>query len=413
MDRDEYIRSFEERAPQNRPPQRYRKRKVNKKKLYAKRALMILCMLLILSSVIGVFACTCNSCVNNCTGGGAASGGKPSQGGNPQGGTATEPQTTAPIEDPNKVTIQKYNVKDDGKDAVYLSDTVYLYNDQGYNILGAGEAGAKHYAQVVSSIAESLGSDINVYAMVAPNHAEFGLPQRIIEDLGCTSQADNIQCIYDNMSDSIIKINAYNAIADHIGEYVYFGTDHHWTSLGAYYGYTAFCEKAKIKAVDINALTKNSIEDFRGTLYTQTLSSVLYNNPDRVDYYELPMETYAYMREKPDSEMMLTDIYYAGAAPGSLTYGVFCWGDVVEFIIHSDVGTGKKIALIKDSYGNALAPYLAANYDEVHVIDFRHWDKGNLKGYLEENGIKDVLFVNNTMSANTPQQVDAMKEILN
>ncbi len=409
MDRDEYIRSFEDRPTQQRPPQRYRKKKVNKKKLYARRALIILCMVLILALVIGVFSCTVGSCVSNCSGGSEGSG--TPVGTKPQSGGEV-PQTTAPYVDPNRVVIEKYVVKDDGTDAVYLSDTVYLYGDKGYNIFGASDAGAKHYAQVVSSIAENLG-DVNVYAMVVPNHSEFGLPQRVIEDLGCTSQADNIQCIYDNMSESIVRINAYNTIADHVNEYVYFNTDHHWTGLGAYYGYKAFCEEANIKPVNIDALTRNSIEDFRGTLYTQTLSTALYNNPDRVDYYELPMETYAYMREKTDSEMMLTDVFYAGAAPGSLTYGVFCWGDVVEFIIHSDVGTGKKIAVVKDSYGNALAPYLAANYDEVHVIDFRYWDRGNLKGYLEENGIEDVLFVNNTMSANTPQQVDAMQGVLN
>ncbi len=411
MDRDEYIRSFETRPPQKRPPQRYRKKKVNKKKLYAKRALIIICMLLIVAAVIGIFACTCNSCASNCTGGSTHEGDSTNA---PfetqtQQGTQGEVQTTAPQASSND-KIVKYVVKDDGKDAVYLSDVVYLYNDKGYNIFGGTDAGARHYAQVVSDIADSLDDEINVYCLVAPNHSEFGLPERVAEDLGCTSQADNIQCIYDNMSDRVITVNAYNELSEHVSEYIYFGTDHHWTGLGAYYGYTAFCKRAGIEPMKLEG--KNTIEGFRGTLYTQTGSSTLSNNPDHVDYYDLPVETYAYMVEHSGDTMMEVPVYYPAAEGGSNTYGLFCWGDVAQFVIHSEAGTGKKIAVVKDSYGNALCPYLAANYDEVHVIDFRHWDVGDLRGYLAENGIEDVLFINNTMSANTPQQVDAMQGIL-
>ena len=46
------------------------------------------------------------------------------------------------------------------------------------------------------------------------------------------------------MSKDVIKINAYDEIAAHKGEYMYFRTDHHWTGLGAYYAYKAFAQKA-------------------------------------------------------------------------------------------------------------------------------------------------------------------------
>ena len=63
--------------------------------------------------------------------------------------------------------------------------------------------------------------------------------------------------------------------------------------------------------------------------------------------------------------------------------------------------------MIKESYGNAFAPYLAYNYDEVHVIDFRYYS-GSLKQYCSDNGITEVLFLNGVMSANTPLQLDNM-----
>ena len=72
---------------------------------------------------------------------------------------------------------------------------------------------------------------------------------------------------------------------------------------------------------------------------------------------------------------------------------------------------GKKIAIVKESYGNCLSPYFTNNYEEVHIIDFRYFrDNVNksFQAYCTENGITDVLFVNGVMSANTQIQLDSM-----
>ena len=76
-------------------------------------------------------------------------------------------------------------------------------------------------------------------------------------------------------------------------------------------------------------------------------------------------------------------------------------------ITNHDDASGRKLLLVKDSYGNAIAPFLAANYSEVHVADFRSFP-GKLPAYCQENGITDVLFFNNVMSANTYSQIETM-----
>ena len=78
----------------------------------------------------------------------------------------------------------------------------------------------------------------------------------------------------------------------------------------------------------------------------------------------------------------------------------------------SDKAQDKKIAVVKESYGNAFAPYLTYNYKEVHVIDFRTFGK-NLPQYCKENGIDEVLFLNGIMSANTQIQLDSMSTLFN
>lgn len=320
----------------------------------------------------------------------------------------TAPATTAPTEP--KDVITQFDAEDDGSKAAVYTDTIFLYKNTGYNLFGSNEKIAKHYASSINKAVKGLDKDITVYNIVVPNHTEYGVPQKIITDLGGSSQAENIKTINNNLDERIIQVNTYNILAQHSDEYIYFNTDHHWTGLGAYYGYVAFCEEAGLTPMDIKSAKKNSVAGFTGT-FTSTIPS-LANTPDTVDYYSLPVDTYAYLTERGSNETLTVDTYYPGATAGTYSYGVFCWGDVAEFIIHSNAGTGKKVALVKDSYGNAFAPYLAANYDEVHLIDFRYWNGDNFKSYLKQNGITEVIILNNTMSANSPTQVDTLADLL-
>lgn len=322
----------------------------------------------------------------------------------------TEAPTTAPeILSPTEYITPV--IKDNGKDGTLYSSTLYLYQNKGFNLFGSTEKVAKNYATTLNGIVKKLDKNIKVYNIVIPNHTEFGLPLRIRDSIGCTSQAENLQQIAKNLGSRIQSINCYNALAEHNDEYIYYNTDHHWTSLGAYYAYTAFCEQTGQTPLDLTKLKKNSIDGFVGSFYTLSGSSSLYNNSDTVIYYTLPNETSAKMTERMGSSTINCDVYYPASTSGSLTYGVFCWGDTAKFVIKSDAGTGKKIAVVKDSYGNAFAPYLTANYDEVHLLDYRYYS-GNLNDYLKKNGITEVLFLNNTMSANSTSQVAGMKNAL-
>ena len=327
----------------------------------------------------------------------------------------TEAPTEPPTEEPDKpASVDTYVtpvIADDGKDGTLFSSTLYLYKGKGFNLFGSTDKVAKNYATAVNDLTKKLDKNITVYNMVVPNHTEFGLPKRIQDSIGCSSQAENLKQITANLSDRIIPINCYNELSEHNTEYIYYNTDHHWTSLGAYYAYSAFCAQTGQTPVELSALSANTIDGFTGSFYTLSGSSALKENADKVIYYSLPNKTSATMTERMGDSSIACDVYYPASTGGSLTYGVFCWGDTAKFVIKSDAGTGKKIAVVKDSYGNAFAPYLTANYDEVHLLDYRYF-KGNLNDYLKANGITEVMFLNNTMSANSASQVTAMKNAL-
>ncbi len=424
--------------------QKYKKMKRKKKgKLIAKRVLLILlCCVLLTGIVLGSYFYVVPFVGNLFSGDNKPSSSdnsqKNSRGENPLGGAtsdeaetltetetqpttqaATEPATTIPTEAPTEAPTLpapeeefiKPTIADDGKNGTLYSSTLYLKDNKGFNLFFSSDKVAKKYSDAVNSFSEKLGDKITVYNMVVPNHTEFALPDRIKNSVKSVSQADNIKCIYDNVNDKVVNINVYNALSKHNTEYIYYNTDHHWTSLGAYYAYTAFCEELSLEAVDIKTLKKNTINGFTGSFYSLTSNAGLKKNADTVEYYDIPVKTYAYMKERMSSDNIRVDMYYPASTGGTLTYGVFCWGDTAQFVIHSEAKTGKKIAVVKDSYGNAFAPFLANHYDEVHLIDYRYWS-GNLKDYLTKNGIQEVLLLNNTMSANNTSQVDIMKSIL-
>lgn len=328
----------------------------------------------------------------------------------------TEPTsaTEAPTQAPTNSSVKE--IADNGKEGYYdENSSLYFWDNKAFELFYAGNDSAKQYADAINGYKQKLGSDIKVYDMVVPSHSEFGLCEReakkISSELGVTSQRNNTTVLYKNLSKDIKSVDIYDALNSHKTEYIYFNTDHHWTALGSYYAYTVFAKSAGITPVQLSAMQKNTINGFLGSLYTNSQADILKNNPDYIDYYTLPGSYTCKLFIRGSSEAVDVSIYNEDAKAGSDTYEVFLRGDnPLTVIDNTDNDTGDKIALVKDSYGNAFAPYLAYNYDEVHVIDYLYFD-GNLSDYCKANGIKTVLFLNSITYANSSLQLTAMKSL--
>ena len=306
--------------------------------------------------------------------------------------------------------FQTPEIKDD-KSNGYSAYGLYVWNKQAFELFGSDESKAATYAETINGFAEQLG-DIIVYDMIIPNHTEMGLPQRLKDsDAPSTSQAENKKSIYSKLSDNVKPVNAYNYLADHNDEYIYFGSDHHWTGLGAYYAYSAFAKTNDMPVLSLDDCTEMQIEGFTGTFFN-TAGGL---DTDTVHYWDFPYEVTMDITDANGTENTYTSPYYQYAEGGSLTYGVFIMGDNPLTVLKSasdNAEPGRKIAVIKESYGNAFVPYLTYNYEEVHVIDFRSFGQ-NLVTYCRQNGIDEVLFLNGVMSANTQIQLDSMSSLFN
>ena len=188
-------------------------------------------------------------------------------------------------------------------------------------------------------------------------------------------------------------IDVFPTLQEHAEEDIYYRTDHHWTTLGTYYGYEEFTKayglptrwylKGEMKAV---------AEDFQGTLQSKlnlpTEGEAIYMFPRTLEQeYQI---TYDLM-EQADS------FYEESYLEGKNKYGYFLDDNHAFIEIERESFSEKTLFIIKDSYANSMVPMLAHHYKNVYVMDLRYFN-GKLLDFMQTydtNGDMDVLVLYN------------------
>ena len=298
-------------------------------------------------------------------------------------------------------------IYDDGTEG-YMSSGILIYNNKGFEMFYGSDSMATAYAEMLNDCAGQL-SGTKVYSMVIPNHSEFGVPERVRNYYEEASQRENTMAVNNALSASITAVDIYDALNLHNNEDIYFDTDTHWAPLGAFYAYEKFCEAAGVTPTTLDSFTKTS-SDFTGYLAYVTSEDVLNSNPDTLDLYD---PKYNYTCEISYDGQYFEETDSLNSHDESLGYAMYLHGDMgCVRITNHDLSTGRKLLVVKDSYGNAMGPFLGASFDEVHVVDFRYFE-GDLPTYCTEHGITDVLFAVNEMAVNTEQHQNSIRAMFN
>lgn len=197
------------------------------------------------------------------------------------------------------------------------------------------------------------------------------------------SQKDMIDYTYGKLSDTINSIDVYEKLLSKKEEYIFYNTDHHWTSLGAYYAYEEIMQNLDKDYVNISTLEKTTLStDFNGTIFSK--SGVRYVIPDIIDVYISNKEIDISDANGTRTEML----YNLEKLETNDKYEVFLGGnDPVVTIKGTGLGN---LLLIKDSFSNSLAPFLSESYENIHLVDLRFM-KMPMSDYIIDNNITDVL----------------------
>jgi hypothetical protein len=270
------------------------------------------------------------------------------------------------------------------------------------------------YAGILNQYRAKLGKGVKIYSMIAPSNSEF---VQLKKYKGITdSQNEALNYMNSRLNPGILSINVYDALNSHTDEYIYFRTDHHWTALGAYYGYCAFMKARGEKPVPLEKYQRVDLEGFLGSSYSKTLDKSLEKNPDTVSVY-MPFTEHEFTIHygKGPEKREVIDLQYADSKTNKylvfISSGELTWG-----LIKTDVKNGKRILVVKDSFGNALVPFLLPHYEEIYIVDSRFYNISaagkNIIQFTRDNGINEVLFMNYMESVNWHKFMEGVQALM-
>lgn len=289
---------------------------------------------------------------------------------------------------------------------------LYVHDGAAYSKYYFTEEVAKKYASVINTCAAKLEGKAEVFSLLVPDSSSVELSDEELRAMGGSSESDAIRYYDSLMSDQVKKVDVFPTLKEHSGEYLYFRSDHHWTELGAYYAYVKFCEEAGIQPVSLDDKQLMQFDGFLGSFYQKLNDPTMGANPDTVDAH-VPLGTnemrYLDRDGAWNDAKVVTDV---SAWNRGSKYQTFIAGDqpLVE-IENPQIEDDSSVLLVKESFGNAFAPLLVDNFKRVYVIDYRYY-QGNIVEFVEQNGIKDVIFMNNITHASTNGVVDKLASMM-
>lgn len=322
--------------------------------------------------------------------------------------TPTYPVPTSDANDiyPNRTVARYVNRVNPNAPVKTLKSGIMLIGEPGKiraaEPYGGRSAGEVEYANAANKYKRVFGDSVNVYCMVIPNAGAFYTPNKASSG---KNQGTTINRIFSHLSDSVKAVDIYSILGRHAAEPIYSRTDHHWAPLGAYYAAKKFAAVAKVPFKDLTHYKKHVIHNYVGTMYMFTKSQEIKNSPEDFVYYTpdstVTYET-TYINYNTKKGVALSerapqkgDFFQKGVA-GAGCYVVFMGGDAKITQVRTSTKNGRRLIIFKDSYGNAIPGYLFFSFEEIHVIDCRFF-KRNIKKYVKDNKITDILFANNIM----------------
>ena len=259
-----------------------------------------------------------------------------------------------------------FGAKDTLINRVNVPDQSKLDQDMGYLDALVGNVDVPVYFGLIPSAAA-------IWADRLPKGAPTADEKAVIDQLYFSTGASTI--------------DLYGALSAHSGEDIYYRTDHHWTSLGAFYGANAIFEALGMEPLKLEDFQKTTVTDqFYGTSFST--SGVRWLPPDQIDTYV------------PDEGVKVTSWFKGAPEKGSLyvdsyldvkdKYSYFLGGRQPLCVVETEVRTGPRVLVIRDSYSDCLTPFLTQRFSQVHLFDPRD-NLTSIKGYVEENEIDAVI----------------------
>ena len=192
--------------------------------------------------------------------------------------------------------------------------------------------------------------------------------------------------------EGVEPVDFLTPLTDHAGEEIFYRTDHHWTTLGAWYGYAALMEalgrgEEVLEQKAFEPWIEYHSDEFQGTLYSQ--SGIDWLPSDAIEFWvpDVGFEVTSWR----DGSPKWAALYDLNKLQTKDKYSAFLGGNQPLCVIRNPEGSGK-LLVIRDSYADSMAPFLTLHFEEVHLLDPRYY-RYSAARYAEENGLDAVAVV--------------------
>ena len=269
-------------------------------------------------------------------------------------------------------------------------DGILIYGGRAIEVSGGRSSSSSRYAKILNRFRQKLDASISMTSIMVPTAIAFyGSPNY---QRSSRRSRTIVSDVCNRLISGVDPMNGYEAMAPHREEYIFYRTDHHWTALGAFYVYQEYARKKGFPAVERPRWNWKEGRPFLGSLYGITRAASLKNNRDRTVFPNPPIAYTAsrfgrnWSKGKKGRPAQFINPAFRG-------YNVFLGGDFPLIIGRTSMENDRHVVLIKNSFGNAFAPFLLPHFETVTVVDYRYFE-GHLTRLIDELEITDVIFLN-------------------
>ena len=237
--------------------------------------------------------------------------------------------------------------------------------------------------------------DVQTSVMLVPDAACI-LSDRLPAFAGVEDQKQLLGVAKQRLGDDVNWIDAVSVLNNHVSDKLYYKTDHHWTTLAAFY---VFRESAASLGIDgevgENFASYTISDDFNGVLASK--SGVGLSEKETIDIYVPTQGDDDVVVNYVDEGRKTTSLYDSSKLETRDQYGVFLGGNSSVIDIRTVSPEKKRLLVLKDSFANCFIPFLAPYYREIVVVDPRYYS-GTIGDIMDTYRITDalVLYSGNT-----------------
>lgn len=259
--------------------------------------------------------------------------------------------------------------------------------------------------QAIRSFAQASGCPAALLAVPTTGAVETAMLPRLHDAYPDAAWLEQVQALADDGFAVPDLLTVFTRHAD--VQALYYRTDHHWTTAGAYTAYTAWCTATGRTPAPQERFTVSEHSGFYGTSYAK--SGLWHTPPDALALWEdptLPVQVTVWDADG-SAPVQQDSLYFRSHLDEPDQYPVFLDGNHGRVRIQTG-RSGGRLLVVRDSFAHCLAPFLAEHFSQIDLIDLRYFKQQSVSAYLAANPADEILFCYGMDSLATDRTLQAL-----